>query len=278
LCAFVNFVSFVIKKKNSVLKKIQNIVILGSGKVATQLGQRLKDRGLTILQVYSRNLENAQKLSTTLQCNCTNNINAIITDAHLYIIAVSDDAIVPLAASLSEHLKYNLVVHTSGATDSIVLAPYFTHYGVFYPLQSFSGTKKIVWSKIPLCIDAPNKHNEVLLKKLSKQIGTKTMLLNDSQKANLHVAAVFANNFTNHCLAIAEQLLKDNQLPFDLLFPLITATFEKVLNDSPTNVQTGPAIRGDSKTIEKHLNLLEKETFPYDIYQLMSESIRNTNL
>jgi predicted short-subunit dehydrogenase-like oxidoreductase (DUF2520 family) len=258
-----------------VLKKIQNIVLLGSGKVATNLGQRLKDKGLNIVQVYSRNLENAKKLGNALLCNFSDDIHTIVTDAHLYIIAVSDDAIVPLSASLSERLKNNLVVHTSGATDSIVLAPYFSKYGVFYPLQSFSGTNKIVWSKIPLCIDAKNKQDEILLKKLSRQIETKTMLLNDVQKANLHVAAVFANNFTNHCLSIAEQLLKDKQLPFELLYPLITATFEKVIQQSPLNVQTGPAIRSDSKTIEKHLNLLEKETFPYKIYQLMSESIKS---
>jgi predicted short-subunit dehydrogenase-like oxidoreductase (DUF2520 family) len=260
-----------------VFNKIQNIVLIGSGKVATQLGQRLKDKGLNIVQVYSRNLENAKKLSSTLLCNFTNDFNAIITNADLYIIAVSDDAIVPLCTALSGRLKNNLVVHTSGATDSIVLAPFFAHYGVFYPLQSFSGNKKLVWSKIPLCIDAPNKHDEILLKKLSKKIGTKTIILNDSQKANLHVAAVFANNFTNHCMAIAEQLLKEKQLPFELLYPLITATLEKVLQDTPANVQTGPAIRGDSKTIEKHLNLLEKETFPYKIYQLMTESIKSNH-
>jgi predicted short-subunit dehydrogenase-like oxidoreductase (DUF2520 family) len=263
----------VTKIQSFVLKKIQNIVIIGSGRVATQLGLRLKERGLNIVQVYSRNLENAKKLSNTLLCNYTNDINEVIDDAHLYIVAVSDDAIVPLSEELSKHLKNKLVVHTSGATESIVLAPYFENYGVFYPLQSFSGTKKIVWGKIPLCIDAPNKQNEILLKKLSKQIGTKTTLLNDTQKANLHVAAVFANNFTNHCLAIAEQILKEKQLPFNLLNPLISATFEKALHESPINVQTGPAIRGDLKTIKKHLNLLEKETFPYKIYQLMSESI-----
>jgi predicted short-subunit dehydrogenase-like oxidoreductase (DUF2520 family) len=254
---------------------IQNIVLLGSGKVATQLGLRLQQKGANIQQVFSRSLENATTLGKILSCPATNQLNAVFANAHLYIIAVSDDAIVPLADALSKFMKDVLVVHTSGATDGTVLAPFFEHYGVFYPLQSFSLHKKPQWNKIPVCIDAPNRLDEYHLAKLSKKIGTKTYYLNDAQKANLHVAAVFANNFTNHCLVLAEQLLKDKQLPFELLHPLISATFEKVLQGSPANQQTGPAIRGDQKTLQKHLNLLEKDTFPLKIYQLLTESIDN---
>jgi predicted short-subunit dehydrogenase-like oxidoreductase (DUF2520 family) len=145
---------------------------------------------------------------------------------------------------------------------------------VFYPLQTFSHERSPVWSKIPFCVDASNETDLLLLKKMAKTIGNLVYQVNDDQRKQLHVAAVFANNFANHCFSVAEQILNKHNLPFDLLHPLMEETLAKALQDSPVKMQTGPAIRNDQDTINRHLSLLETEPIWQDLYALMTQSIR----
>lgn len=250
------------------------IVIIGSGRIAWHLGKRLKSKGLPIAQVLSRTAEHAQPLATALGAEWSDDWAQLRPDADWLLLAVRDDAIGEVAAALAPHAPAALATHTSGATPSTVLAPHFGRYGVFYPLQSFSMERVPVWSKIPFCVDASDEDGLLFLKKTAKIIGNLVYRVNDAQRAQLHVAAVFANNFANHCFAIAEKLLDEQDLPFEMLHPLMEETLAKALQDSPERMQTGPAVRGDEDTMRRHLDLLEKHPAWQALYARLSESIR----
>lgn len=188
-------------------------------------------------------------------------------------MAVRDDAIVPVAERLQPYAASALVTHTSGATPGVDLAPYFERYGVFYPLQSFSANRTPIWSRIPFCVDANSDADLLFLKKVCKIIGNLVYQVNDDQRALLHVAAVFANNFANHCFAIAEKILDERDLPFEMLHPLMEETVAKALQDSPQKMQTGPAVRGDRDTINRHLELLSEHPDWQLLYERLTHSI-----
>lgn len=247
------------------------IVLVGAGRIAWHLGRRLKSKGFPIAQVLNRSEESAHALATTLGCPWSNQYAEVLPDADWVLIAVRDDAIAPVAETLSRYVPGALVAHTSGATPGAVLAPYFGRYGVFYPLQSFSKERSPMWSKIPFCLHANNDSDLILLRKVAKIIGNLVYTVNDAQRAQLHLAAVFANNFANHCFALAEQLLEAQNLPFEMLHPLMEETLQKALAESPALMQTGPAVRGDTDTMQRHLALLA----PYPALQTLYETLSN---
>ncbi|MBN8682721.1 MAG: DUF2520 domain-containing protein [Chitinophagales bacterium] len=249
------------------------IAIIGSGRIAWHLGRRLKAKGLPPRQVISRTAAHAESLARTLQCDWTDDWSALMPDIDLAIIAVRDDAIGDVAAQVAPAAPQTLFVHTSGATPGTVLAPHCARFGVFYPLQSFSYDRVPVWSKIPFCVDANSAEDLLLLKKTAKQIGNLLYHVDDKQRSSLHVAAVFANNFTNHCFAIAEKLLEEKELPFELLHPLMEETLAKALQNAPALMQTGPAVRGDQETIQRHLNLLSGHPEWQKLYSSMTDNI-----
>jgi predicted short-subunit dehydrogenase-like oxidoreductase (DUF2520 family) len=252
---------------------MQKIVLAGSGRIAWHLGKRLRAKGLPIAQVLSRTSEHAQALAQVLQTRWTDNWAEVLPDADWILVAVRDDAIAPVAGLLAPHAPDALVTHTSGATPGAVLAPFFARYGVFYPLQSFSFERTPVWSKIPFCVDARSDTDVFFLKKIAKTIGNLVYRVDDGQRSTLHVAAVFANNFANHCFAIAEKLLDEKDLPFEMLHPLMEETLAKALLDSPAKMQTGPAVRGDSDTARRHLFQLEHYPEWRALYEKLSLSI-----
>ncbi|MBK8556799.1 MAG: DUF2520 domain-containing protein [Lewinellaceae bacterium] len=250
------------------------IVVAGAGKIGTQLGRRLRGKGMAIAQVLNRTEHQAMVLGEALQAEWSGDWSAVVPDADWIILAVRDDAIAAVAEMLALYAPNALVTHTSGATPGTVLAPYFERYGVFYPLQSFSLERTPVWSKIPFCVDAVVQDDLFFLKKVAKRIGNLVYQVNDSQRAVLHVAAVFANNFSNHCYAIAEKILDDAELPFEMLHPLMEETLAKALLESPVKMQTGPAIRGDEETIQHHLDLLAAHPEWQNLYTLMTKNIQ----
>ena len=249
------------------------IVIIGSGRIASHLGKRLKGKGLPISQVVSRTAAHAASLAHTLHADWTDDWTKVLPDVDWLLIAVRDDAIESVAAALAPFVPDALATHTSGGTAGSVLAPYFRRYGVFYPLQSFSLEHTPVWSKIPFCVDAQSEADVLFLKKVAKTIGNLVYRVNDEHRAALHVAAVFANNFANHCFTIAEKLLDEKGLPFELLHPLMEQTVAKALHDSPARMQTGPAVRGDADTLRRHLEQLENHPEWLDLYKRLSSSI-----
>ncbi len=252
---------------------MSKIIIVGSGRIAWHLGKRLKAKGLPVSQVVSRTAERAQSLAETLGTRWTDDWAEVLPDADWLLIAVRDDAIDEVAAALSPHVPNALVTHTSGATPSAVLKPFFERCGVFYPLQTFSFERTPVWSKIPFCVDAQSNEDVLFLKKIAKTIGNLVYRVDDEQRAALHVAAVFANNFANHCFTIAEKLLEEKHLPFEILHPLMEETLAKALQDSPARMQTGPAVRGDGETIQRHLELLKRHPQWLELYRKMSVNI-----
>lgn len=251
------------------------VVLIGAGNVAYHLGKYLHKNGIEILQIFSKTKEKAAQLSEQLDTvPYTINLENINPDADLYIVAVHDDAIAIVAKKLQYLGKTGkFIVHTSGATSSNVFAPWFSRYGVFYPLQSFSIDKPVDFQAIPLCIYAQKKADEKTLKNLGLQLKCPTFSISDKQRAILHVNGVFVNNFTNYLYQIAWNICQKEELSFDLLRPLIRETAEKVMANPPIEMQTGPAVRGDQESINKHSEYLKAYPEYREIYTLLSKNI-----
>ncbi|GJM32773.1 MAG: hypothetical protein DHS20C18_17740 [Saprospiraceae bacterium] len=251
--------------------------MIGSGNVGHHLGLHLVDSGLDVLQVYSRTEAKAQPLAGLIKTTYTTNLEQINPTADLYLLAVSDSAIAEVAKALSFSSTLSpLVVHCSGATPQTVLSEQFERFGVFYPLQTFTKERVVDFKQIPICIDANTVDDLKLLEHLAMQMGCPVYPINDEQRAVLHLAAVFVNNFANHLFHIGEQILSKDQLPFDLLRPLIQETATKVMQASPAERQTGPAIRGDQVTIQRHLQALETWPIYREVYELFTKSIQKS--
>lgn len=249
------------------------IVLLGAGNVAFQLSSILSEKQQHIIQIYNRNIEHARQLVQVHNIDCTNQINDIKLDADIYIMCIADDSIAELASKLSAHLRNKLVVHTSGASDSILLEPYFDHFGVFYPLQTFTKSFRPDFNKIPILITGNSASSIEILSFLASIISTKWSIIDDKQRLFYHLSAVIANNFTNHLFAKSFQLLKEHDLAFDMLLPLIEETVRKIHFVDPATVQTGPAKRGDIHTIQSHLDLISDNPELVKIYKDISLSI-----
>jgi predicted short-subunit dehydrogenase-like oxidoreductase (DUF2520 family) len=212
-------------------------------------------------------------LAEALGCAWTDDFAQVLPDADWLLMCVHDDAIDDVAAALAPHAPHALATHTSGATPGAVLASFFERYGVFYPLQTFTADRQPTWMRIPICLTASRPDDLLMLTKIAKTIGKHVHEVSDAQRASLHVGAVFANNFANHCLAIAAQLMHEADLPFEMLHPLIEETIAKAKTATPASIQTGPAIRGDRDTLARHQALLASHPMWQHLYQLMSESI-----
>lgn len=253
------------------------IVCLGSGNVATHMAMAFKSAGAELLQIWSKTLNHAEVLAVQTGATATDKLKDVDRNADLYIIAVKDDAI----AEIAEGLKGvgGLIVHTSGATSiDVFKSAVIKNFGVLYPLQTFSKGKAVDFSKIPLCIEAGTVESQVLLKEIAKAISPLIYEVSSADRKLLHLAAVFACNFTNHLYHLGQEILQQNQLSFDLLRPLILETAEKVQTALPYDVQTGPAVRDDKQTLEKHLELLQNMPELAEIYKTLSKSIKKTYL
>lgn len=247
------------------------ITLVGSGNVATHLGAAFKNAGHQIVQVYSRNSDNAALLAYHLKADAISNLADVNPDTDLFVISIKDDVIEEVASSLAVHQKP--VVHTSGATSLATLQKYTTKAGVFYPLQTFSKSKEVNFKTVPMCIEASNEDLENLLKQLASTISNSVYTVSSEQRKILHLAAVFACNFPNYLYHASQQLLAQHQLDFNLLRPLILETADKVQQHLPAAVQTGPAVRNDQKTMTAHLTLLNGNEEQTTIYNLLSQAI-----
>jgi predicted short-subunit dehydrogenase-like oxidoreductase (DUF2520 family) len=252
------------------------ITIIGAGNVATHLAKRLFEKGHQINQIINRSLTNAKVLAEKVDAKAINDWADIDMQSAIYLIAVSDDVIGEVAKELSKFVSKNkIVAHTSGATSSTVFKTHFENYGVFYPLQTFSKTRKADFETLPFCIDGSNETTKNELFQLAETICPNVYFIDDKQRNTLHVAAVFANNFTNHLLAISEQIITKENIPFDLLKPLINETVAKINESTPQSMQTGPARRGDKATLAKHQKYLDKYPKYRKIYEPLSESVED---
>ena len=243
------------------------VILLGFGNVNSSLFNALcRSKEVSIIQVFNRNY--IKVISPYESIPFIDDISKI-TDADVYIIGIPDDAISSFSESLS--FKNKLVVHTSGGAAMNVLSSK-NRRGVFYPLQTFSKQREVDFINIPICIEAENSKDLELLQSLGKLISKNVVEISSEKRAKLHLAAVFVNNFVNHLYEIGSDILKDENLPFELLKPLIAETASKIESLSPEEAQTGPAKRNDKKTLEKHLHLLANSTHK-KLYELFTEQL-----
>ena len=250
-----------------------DVVLLGSGNVASHLGNALVGAGHVVTQVYSRTRAHAQVLADALGATATDRLAAVDVHADIYVIAVKDDAIAAVAAQLPRTLK-GVVAHTAGSVDMDVLAGHVADYGVLYPLQTFSTAKAVDFSTVPLAVEASGDKAMARLQTAANSLSHRVFRCDSKQRLSLHVAAVFACNFTNHFYAIADDILNHYGLNFDLIRPLILETAHKAMEHQPNQVQTGPAVRNDRRTMEKHLELLGADPALAELYRLISKRIR----
>ncbi|MDN3706437.1 DUF2520 domain-containing protein [Myroides ceti] len=253
---------------------MKDITILGSGNVAHHLIRYVQNsHSLNLQQIYARSPEKI--ILSGLD------VSKIITDlnqlqeADLYIIAVSDDAI----GELSDRLPFEnrLVVHTSGTAPIEVLNAK-NRRGVFYPLQTFSKNKEVDFKTIPMCLEADTDDDFETIKYIAEQFSDHVYQISSVQRKSIHISAVFVNNFVNHMYVLGNKICDEHNIPFQILQPLIKETADKIVSVKPIDAQTGPAVRKDSKTIEKHLAFLDGNIDLKNLYLTLTESIQNYNV
>jgi len=251
-----------------------NIVIIGTGNTATVLGRKFKEAGHRIVQVFGRDASAASKLAYQLDTESTNYWSVIRKDADFYLVAVADEAIHEVTKHV--HVPGKVVAHTAASVKKDVLKNMSHHYGVFYPLQSLRKDVKEL-PEMPIFIDASDEVARKKLEQLAQSVSKdKVVMATDNERLKMHVAAVIVSNFTNHLYSLAEDYCIKEGIVFEQLIPLIEETAQRLKTISPSRAQTGPAIRNDEPTIQQHLALLEKYPQLKKIYEVMTESIRNT--
>ncbi len=246
------------------------VVLLGAGNVAIHLAKAFTvAKNIDFVQRYSRNSKNNRYFNSKIPV--TNEVQNLLK-ADVYIIAINDDSIDAFSKTLS--LNNGLIVHTSGSIPLTSLTNKLRR-GVFYPLQSFSKDLELDFKNIPVTIEAEFEKDNELLNDLACSISKNVYNINSKQREKIHIAAVFANNFSNYMFSIAKNICDENNFSFDILKPLILETANKLKSLDPEQAQTGPAKRNDKKVIEKHLSQLENEK--KEIYSLISDSIIRSN-
>ena len=243
------------------------IVLIGSGNVAFHLAKAFSEAQIPISQIFGRNTTELQKISEQFSIPFS---TETLADADLYIISVSDSSIAEVSSLIKN--KNALVAHTSGSVSREALSGNYRK-SVFYPLQTFSKSKNLDYSKIPFFIDAENENDEEILKNLASKISKNVMLANDEKRKYIHLTAVFACNFVNHLYARAKEISDSQGIPFDYFLPLIDETTQKIHELEPKLAQTGPAIRNDEKVLKLHESLLTDEE-KLKIYKTLNESIK----
>lgn len=245
--------------------------MLGAGNVAKHLSKALIRSGNPVVQVWSRNNENAIDLALKIGANSIADFQEIDEDVDLVIIAVNDDAISSIA-NLIPKKDNRIVAHTSGSTDISVLNMH-SKSAVLYPLQTFSKNIGLDFTKVPLCIESTDEATEAQLLNLAHQLSEKVEVVSSENRVKLHISAVFACNFTNYLYTVSQELLESSSLSFDLIKPLIFETVNKIVDNAPENVQTGPAKRNDEQIMTKHLEILESNSEWQKLYRLISQNI-----
>ncbi len=253
------------------------IALVGTGNVAWYLANAFMQTAHQIVEIYGRNSTKANELAANSNAFAKENLNFKESQAEIILLAVSDNALPEITAQIQLN-RNQIVAHTSGSTSMRIFENLQSQakFGVFYPLQTFSKDRKVARQEVPLCIEGNTTETAIRLEVLAKTISRKVYLISSEKRLKLHLAAVFANNFVNHLLGIAQEILQNENLPFELLGPLIQETFSKVIEaENIYAIQTGPARRNDQIIIQKHLQLLQNDTQKLKIYEIISESIRS---
>ena len=255
---------------------MKSATILGSGNVATNLATALYNNGFTIDCVFSRSAENALELAKTVPAYFTNSLSDIGNKSDVYFLCLSDDAAIQVTSQLK--IDNKPIFHTSGTLDISILRCVSENRGVFYPLQTFTKSNPIEFTDIPICIEANNETTLSIAQVIANSLSKHVFQINSEQRKAIHIAAVFANNFTNHLYHISQQILKENDLSFSLLIPLIEETTNKLkTQQNPKDLQTGPAKRNDKQILHEHSVFLSKNSDFQKTYNTLTGSILKTH-
>lgn len=247
------------------------VVFIGTGNVATILGRAIHGAGHSIAGIYGRDTVKTGALTNLLQARENGPIDSITAEADMYILAVADSAIESVASHLPIHQK--LLVHTAGSVSINVLQKAGRNYGVLYPLQSLR-KERVDIPVIPFLVDGNTPDTLTIIKDLAASLSDKVVVASDAERMKLHLAAVIVGNFTNQLYTLTADFCEKNKLPFSVLFPLIEEVATRLKESPPQSFQTGPAIRRDQATIEKHVSLLEEYPEIKNLYAIFTESIQ----
>ncbi|MBM0143977.1 Rossmann-like and DUF2520 domain-containing protein [Segatella copri] len=248
------------------------IVLIGAGNLATHLGKALHAAGHDMVQVFSRTMQSAETLASLLDAEPLTDMAQVRDDADVYIFSVKDSALEQLISQLCGDDE-KVFLHTAGSMPMSVFRGKALHYGVLYPMQTFSKQREVDFSIIPCFIEANDEFALKQIEGLAGQISHRVFQLSSEDRKYLHLSAVFACNFANHCYAASQELLQQHGIPFDVMLPLIDETAAKVHGMTPKEAQTGPAVRYDENVIGKQIQLLENQPYFQKIYDCMSKSI-----
>ena len=246
------------------------IVFIGAGNLATRLSLAMQRVGMQIGQVYSHTEASARQLATRLGCPWTNDLSALQEDGDLYVFSLKDTVLSDVISKVKPN--NGMWVHTAGSMPMSVFEGYAQRFGVLQPLQTFSKGRNVNFDVIPIFLEANTDKNADYLKNIASALSENVRFMSSEKRRSLHLAAVFACNFTNHIYTLSYKLLENESIPADVLLPLIDETVSKIHSMPPAAAQTGPAIRYDENVINKHLAMLDDPDMQA-IYRLLSQSI-----
>lgn len=252
---------------------MMKVTLIGAGNLATQLGKSLKKAGIIISQVYSRTEESARTLGELLEAEWLTDIKALRDEADVYIFSVKDSALSELITEVCKGRGDKLFLHTAGSMPMSCFEGKALHYGVFYPMQTFSKAKDVCFENIPVFIEGDSAETAEVIRSLANKLSQRVIRLSSADRKYLHLAAVWACNFTNYCYTVASDILSEHGIPFDVMLPLINETTEKIQNISPKEAQTGPAVRGDKNVMSQQLELMSDRADLQELYKMLSKGI-----
>jgi predicted short-subunit dehydrogenase-like oxidoreductase (DUF2520 family) len=254
-----------------------NIVIIGTGNVAYHVASSFqKTKSVSVIQAFNhRNSREAKQFSKQFNCDLVTDYSAINQNADIYIIAVKDDAIAEVVKNLMSLKLKGIVVHTSGSIDTSILKSVSQNVGVYYPLQTFYKGAIIDWEVTPLLIEGNSKPVEIKLKQIATSVSKKVKVVDSKTRLQIHLAAVFACNFTNAMYVSAYEIIENSLSKKDteLLLPIMQHSFRKLQIVHPVKAQTGPAMRNDKLVMKKHLNLIKNNRQLTQVYKTLSDLI-----
>lgn len=249
------------------------IVMIGAGNLATNLGKALQNAGHDIVQVYSRTWEHAQQLATIIGGAATDDLDSIVDTADVYIFSLKDTALGDVVPKVSKGKAEKLMIHTAGSMPMSCFEGMAVHYGVLYPMQTFSKQREVDFRSIPCFIEGNDSLAKQNIRALAESISGRVYEMSSDDRRFLHLAAVWACNFTNHCYEVSAEILRKHDVPFDVMLPLIDETAAKVHGMGPIDAQTGPAVRFDDNVIRAQAAMMRDNPILKDLYERMSMSI-----
>ena len=232
------------------------IVLIGRGRLATNLEHALLQAGHDVVSINSRTLE------------------SLPLEADVFVVAVKDAALTDVLRAATKGRKDQLFVHTAGSMPMNLFAGLTAHYGVFYPMQTFSKERLVDFNEISVFLETNDAASMERLKMLAATLTPHVYELDSEGRKHLHLAAVFACNFVNHCYALSAEVLKAKGLPFSVMLPLVDETAQKVHELSPKDAQTGPAVRGDQNVMQMQAGMLADIPAVKQIYEALSNDIQ----